>query len=81
VLKAVEALEGNTYLRSTREHLESTKVDVCAKGTCAEEAELTCSRCKSAGRSARGGTGRTGINCVVIKLCINVERERLVESR
>ncbi len=47
VLNTIEALEGNTFLRSTCEHLESSKVDHCVKEECDGDAELMCSRCKS----------------------------------
>ncbi len=47
MLNTIEALEGNTFLRSTCEHLESSKVDHCVKEECDGDAELMCSRCKS----------------------------------
>ena len=41
-----EKIPGNTYLVSTRQHLEG-QVDFCGNENCFEEALMTCSKCKS----------------------------------
>lgn len=46
ILRTIEGMPEDAYLRSSRDHLEG-QLEVCANMTCAEEAEMTCSRCKT----------------------------------
>ncbi|KAJ7640342.1 hypothetical protein DFH06DRAFT_1052756 [Mycena polygramma] len=46
ILNAVEAMPGSHYLKSTQDHLEG-QVDWCSGNMCDEEAELSCSKCKT----------------------------------
>ncbi|KAJ6516838.1 hypothetical protein C8R47DRAFT_1181765 [Mycena vitilis] len=46
ILKSVEAMPESYYLKSTQDHLEG-QVDWCSGNMCDEEAELSCSKCKT----------------------------------
>jgi hypothetical protein len=46
ILGAIEAMPVDTYLRSTREHLEDQLL-YCASKDCFSDAEMTCSKCKT----------------------------------
>ncbi|KAJ6558259.1 hypothetical protein B0H19DRAFT_1070792 [Mycena capillaripes] len=46
-LEAIEEMPGPYYVQSTREYLEG-QVDMCDGNSCDEEAELSCSKCKTA---------------------------------
>lgn len=46
ILQAIEGMPENSYLRSTRQHLEG-QLEICANMNCTAEADMTCSRCKT----------------------------------
>lgn len=46
ILNAIEQMPENYYLQSTRQYLED-QLTICANADCDEEADLTCSRCKT----------------------------------
>jgi hypothetical protein len=46
ILRAIDGMPGDTYLKSTRQYLEG-QLEICENKNCAEEAQMTCSRCKT----------------------------------
>jgi len=46
ILGAIEGMPADTYLKSTQQYLDG-QLEICENNNCAEEAEMTCSRCKT----------------------------------
>src|ERR1700691_2898416 len=46
ILRAIEGMPEDAYLKSTQRYLQG-QLEICENKSCAEEAEMTCSRCKT----------------------------------